>query len=308
MRRAQGLLGALGRHVCRQTAPAPAPPPLPLQHPRLPALLASSAVLSELAARAHGLRHQPALRCLARFALDVSLGCLFAFLLLRHAEAAAAAVRYVGATLTQSQLLRLSTWLGGAQPWGLKLHRPLSEALAEGGAQFARLCATLGAAASPLTPPALARLAWAGPLLGASMQAALLCDALSLLFLPLTALDALCAAWLRVHAAGIRNLYLKLYRPQHQPVSGRGAYRLERLTVGALLLTPLLALAPTLAAFGACARALAAPPRAARAALRGMPGAGGRVVKAASALWRGGGRGEEVWMEVVSSNVYRMRP
>ena len=232
---------------------------------------------------------------------------LFAMLLLRHAEATALALRYAAATLTQSQPLRLSAWLGGARPWGLKLHAPLCEALSEGGAQFSRLCAELGTRTAPLTHPALLWLAWTGPCLGATMQAALLCDALALLFLPLTILDALCALWMRVHAAGIRNLYSKLYRPQSKP-AGLLTYRLERLTVGALLLTPLLALAPTLAAFGACARVLAMPPRAARAALRGLPGAGGRLRRRAAALWRGRGAERELWFEVVSAGVYRLRP
>ena len=150
-------------------------------------------------------------------------------------------------------------------------------------------------------------LAWTGPSLGATMQAALLCDVLALLFLPLTILDALCALWMRVHAAGIRNLYSKLYRPQGK-AAGRRAFRLERLTVGALLLTPLLALAPTLAAFGACARVLAMPPRAGRGALRGLPGVWGGLRRGAEALWRGRGAGKELWFEVVSAGVYRLRP
>jgi hypothetical protein len=108
-------------------------------------------------------------------------------------------------------------------------------------------------------------------------QAALAADALGLLLLPLTIQRAAAAAWLTLHCAGIGNLWRKLYRPAAlreaaaaAPAAGgrREAYRVERLTVGALLLTPLLLLAPTLAAFGMLVAALAALPTAARAVLR----------------------------------------
>jgi hypothetical protein len=95
--------------------------------------------------------------------------------------------------------------------------------------------------------------------------------------LPLTVQHAAAAAWLALHCAGIGNLWRKLYRPAAlreaaaaTPAAGgrREAYRVERLTVGALLLTPLLLLAPTLAAFGMLVAALAALPTAACASLR----------------------------------------
>ncbi len=93
---------------------------------------------------------------------------------------------------------------------------------------------------------------------------------------------AAASAWLALHWAGIGNLWRKLYRPAAlreaaaaAPAAGRDreAYRVERLTVGALLLTPLLLLAPTLLAFAALVASLAAVPAAARAALRATPAA-----------------------------------
>jgi hypothetical protein len=107
-------------------------------------------------------------------------------------------------------------------------------------------------------------------------------DCIALLTLPLTVQRAAASAWLALHWAGIKNLWRKLYRPAAlreaaaaPPAGGarNEAYRVERLTIGALLLTPLLLLAPTLAAFGALVTALAALPAAARAALRAAPAA-----------------------------------
>lgn len=100
--------------------------------------------------------------------------------------------------------------------------------------------------------------------------------------LPLAAQRMAVRAWLALHLAGIRNLWRKLYRPAAlreaaaaQPAAAGGleAYRVERLTVGTLLLTPLLVLAPTLAAFGLLIAALAAVPTAARLALQRAPAA-----------------------------------
>jgi hypothetical protein len=113
-------------------------------------------------------------------------------------------------------------------------------------------------------------------------QVALLSDVIALLMLPLAAQRMAARAWLALHLAGIRNLWRKLYRPAAlreaaaaQPAGAGGpeAYRVERLTIGTLLLTPLLLLAPTLAAFGLLITALAAAPAAARLALQHAPAA-----------------------------------
>lgn len=108
---------------------------------------------------------------------------------------------------------------------------------------------------------------------------ALAADAVALLTLPLALQRAAVSGWLSLHWAGISNLWRKLYRPAAlreaaaAPVVGgrREPYRVERLTVGALLLTPLLLLAPTLLAFGALVAALSAVPLTVRAALRALP-------------------------------------
>ena len=100
--------------------------------------------------------------------------------------------------------------------------------------------------------------------------------------LPLAAQRMATRAWLALHLAGIRNLWRKLYRPAAlreaaaaRPAGAGGleAYRVERLTIGTLLLTPLLLLAPTLAAFGLLVSLLAAAPFTARLLLRHAPAA-----------------------------------
>ena len=93
----------------------------------------------------------------------------------------------------------------------------------------------------------------------------------ALLALPLAALRLVASAWLSLHVAGIRNLWRKLYRPTAATQAQTEAYRVERLTVGALLLTPLLLLAPTLLVYGGLIAVLAALPAGARAALRTAP-------------------------------------
>ena len=100
--------------------------------------------------------------------------------------------------------------------------------------------------------------------------------------LPLAVQRMATRAWLALHLAGIGNLWRKLYRPaalreaaaaQTAAAGGPEAYRVERLTIGTLLLTPLLLLAPTLVAFGLLIAALAAVPAAARLALQRAPAA-----------------------------------
>jgi len=142
---------------------------------------------------------------------------------------------------------RGATWLMAARPLGIKLHEPLCASL---GALLLHLVHHFSAAGLLLVPvlqPALVLLSRAG-VLGITAQFSLAADAIALLTLPLLALQALARAWLRLHWAGIFNLWRKLYRP---PPSQHVAYRVERLTVGALLLTPLLLLVPTLLAYAA---------------------------------------------------------
>ena len=100
--------------------------------------------------------------------------------------------------------------------------------------------------------------------------------------LPLAVQRMATRAWLALHLAGIRNLWRKLYRPAAlreaaaAPPAGAGgpeAYRVERLTIGTLLLTPLLLLAPTLGAFGLLVALLAAAPLTARLVLQRAPAA-----------------------------------
>ncbi len=239
-------------------------------------------------------------------------------------------MRHATAVLLQRLPASGARWLWGAKPFGVKLHAPLCEALSVAVLRFAATTAVAGAHAAPLTRPALRVLATCG-VAGASMQvctrhelrvqqhrashtcpcaqAALLADALSVLALPLAGLRVVATAWMALHLAGISNLWRKLYRPSAagaQPRTGGGGvetYRVERLTVGALLLTPLLLLAPTLAAYGALIAALTALPAGAQAALRATPAAlralpWGRL--AATLLMLGGSRrSANAWLEPV---------
>ena len=180
-------------------------------------------------------------------ALDVAAGCLAERVLRAHADSLAlflhAAVALVFLRLPE----RGATWLMAARPLGIKLHEPLCASL---GAFLLNLAHHFSAAGLLLVPglqPGVVLLSRAG-VLGITAQFSLAADALALLTLPLLALQALSRAWLRLHWAGISNLWRKLYRP---PPSQHVAYRVERLTVGALLLTPLLLLAPTLLAYTA---------------------------------------------------------
>ena len=111
-------------------------------------------------------------------------------------------------------------------------------------------------------------------------------DIIALTMLPLAAQRMATRAWLALHVAGIRNLWRKLYRPAAlreaaaaRPAGAGGveAYRVERLTIGTLLLTPLLLLAPTLAAFGLLVTVLAALPFTTRLLLQHAPGALRRI-------------------------------
>jgi hypothetical protein len=266
--RACGLLCALAPHACAAPLlPPPAAPPPPGALLRLAERAGrGSAIARELAARLR-LCGSPAGGLLLAALLDVALGCLCGELLGRHAEAAGAAARSSSAALLQRLPARSAAWLASAKPMGVKLHLPLCESLSDGLRRFAVANAAAGDAVAPHTLPMLRVLARAGAL-GASAQAALLADAVGAVAAPLALLRRLAAAWLTLHAAGIRNLYRKLYRP----CGAAEAYRLERLTVGALLLTPLLLLAPTLGAYCAVVTSLAAVPAAARWVLMRAPG------------------------------------
>lgn len=160
--------------------------------------------------------------------------------------------------------VRGAAWLIAAKPAGVKLHEPLCVALSTALVRFAGACASLNRA-SALARPAVVCLAAAG-VAGASMQAAVLSDVVSLVTLPLEALRLVARRWLRLHVAGLCNLWRKLYRG-----SGAEAYRVERLTMGALLLAPMVLLAPTLCAYAALVAALSAPCSILRTALRGAP-------------------------------------
>ena len=125
-------------------------------------------------------------------------------------------------------------------------------------------------------------------------QAALVADIISLTMLPLAAQRMATRAWLSLHLAGIRNLWRKLYRPAAlreaaaaRPAGAGGpeAYRVERLTIGTLLLTPLLLLAPTLAAFGLLVALLAAVPFTARLLLQHAPTALRRLPRGLAATF-----------------------
>ena len=189
----------------------------------------------------------------------------------------------------------------GAKPLGIKLHEPLCLALGEAVLYCASVCDAASDAAAPMAARVVLWLARAGAM-GFSFQArppephsrtrhrlrsglaqvALLSDVIAVSMLPLAAQRIATRAWLALHLAGIRNLWRKLYRPAAlreaaaaHPAGAGGpeAYRVERLTIGTLLLTPLLLLAPTLAAFGLLIAALAAVPAAARLTLQRVPAA-----------------------------------
>jgi len=267
--RAQRLLCSLAAHACVDSQPIAAPlcrlsGLLPLER-RLSAAR-SCALAGELAARLRLCSASSGVNLLLAALLDVVLGCCVGLLLARHRVAAGESFRWAAATLMQRLPARLAAWLAGAKPLGVKLHLPLCESLSDGLSRFAASCDAAGCLAAPYTDPLLRLLSAAGAL-GVTAQAALLADAVALATLPLALLRRLAAAWLTLHSAGIRNLYQKLYRPR----AAAEAYRLERLTVGALLLTPLMLLAPTLGAYCAIVSCLAAAPAAARAALMRGP-------------------------------------
>jgi len=250
LQRALSYIDAAAPHTCQQP-----PPPLPCS-PAPPRF--TSALLSELARLTH-----PSL-------IDVAVGLCFGALLLRNLDAAERTVRVYTAQVLHVAPAAVAHWLLAAKPLGVKLHAPLCEALSVAVLHFAAAVAEAGVLAAPLTRPALRALAWSGAL-GASLQLAMLADALALLALPLAALRLVASAWLSLHVAGIRNLWRKLYRPTAATQAQTEAYRVERLTVGALLLTPLLLLAPTLLVYGGLIAVLAALPAGARAALRTAP-------------------------------------
>jgi hypothetical protein len=216
----------------------------------------------------------------------------------RHHEAAAHSLCSWLAVMLQGGPVGTARWFLGAKPLGVKLHAQLCQALSAALLHFAQANAAAGTRLAPLASPALRLLAGAGrlPLLGGlSMQLALLADALLLLGAPLLALRAVAAAWLRLHWAGVTNLWRKLYRPAAQLPQ---AFRMERLTVGSLLLTPLLLLAPTLCAYGAAVASLAAVPLAGRLWLKWASAAGTALpLRAAQTP---AARPASVWMEPMS--------
>ena len=232
-----------------------------------------SAIVGELAARYYVLRQAerpPTLLFL--LLLDWLAGAAVHRALGRHHQVAAHAVRVWLAALLQGGPSGPARWFVGAKPLGVKLHAQLCQALSAALLQFAHANAVAGARLAPLASPAVRLLAASGrlPLLGGlSIQLAVLADALFILDAPLLALRAVAAAWLRLHWAGVTNLWRKLYRPAAEQHPRPQAFRMERLTVGSLLLTPLLLLAPTLCAYGAAVAALAAVPLACRALLKG---------------------------------------
>jgi len=310
--RALQLLGALAPHACHRAE---------LHSAREPSLSrrrgrrSQSSTLSWLAALREAGQQPPAAFLL--LALDVALGLTASRWLRPRLPSLEKRLTALSAQVLLSAPLRGAAWLREAQPLGVKLHPPLCEAFSDAIMVFAKCLSALGRHVTPLTPPALAALCAAG-CLGITLQAALLADAVGVCALPLYALRAIARAWLALHAAGIRNLYVKLYRPRAQQASrdgdGQQRYRMERLTVGALLLTPLLLLAPTLAAYALLVAALAAPPAAARLALRELPSLLDAAFWRCVVLWRSG-LGREAWLTPVLMHdgasleraVYRLR-
>lgn len=244
-------LVAFAQHDCRPTARAATP---------------SSALAAECL-----LRLSPPGRSLRSTALDAGLGLALGAVLALHVGAASTLLCDGLATLHQRWLERGAAWLATTKPAGVKLHAPLCAGLSAALASFVSACVSLGRLTAPCARPALALVALAG-CAGASAQLSLASHGASLAGAPLLLLRRCARAWLRLHAAGLRNLWVKLYRPQ-RGAEGPQALRVERLTVGALLLTPMLLLAPTLCAYAALAEFAAMPVAVARAALRGAPAA-----------------------------------
>ena len=239
--------------------------------------------------------------------LDWLAGTAVHLALGRRHEAVSHALCSWLAALLQGGPAGTARWFVGAKPLGVKLHAQLCQSLSAALLHFAQANAAAGARLVPLASPAVRVLAGVGriPLLGGlSMQLALLADALLLLGAPLLALRAVAAAWLRLHWAGMTNLWRKLYRPAAQ-LPRPQAFRMERLTVGSLLLTPLLLLAPTLCAYGAAVAVLAAVPLAGRAWLKGASvGGTACLLRAAQAPER---RPASAWMEPMPGDTRVMR-
>jgi N-acetylglucosaminyl transferase component (Gpi1) len=315
LQRVLQILDAMAPHVCVDPCKSTAVHSLARlmqSQAHVRACWPQSAVCSELAVRADVVRKGPGshLHTLALLlCADWLCGAALSHVLLNHQQMVTQLVNHGVAALMQRAPAGTAHWFWGAKPLGIKLHAHVCQALSTALLQFAHANAVAGTHAARCTAPALRLLAAAGclPFLGGlSMQCALLADMLLLLGLPLMALRAVAFAWLHLHWAGIKNLHHKLYRP---PASSTPPpFRMERLTVGSLLLAPLLLLAPTLCAYGAVVALLAALPIVGGSCVRVAPQSAAFVLAALLSRLQTRSCAASAWMEPhTHANVMRLR-
>lgn len=194
-------------------------------------------------------------------------GLALAVLAVRHAEAVAAGVALPAAWVRSSFLLPGLTELEGS-PLGIKLHTQLSVSLGSMTRGLLGLGGRAGALAAPFSVGTVHAAALLSGAFGLPMALALAADALRLAALPVSLAFLLHCQLLRLQLRAVRSMWSLLcgrwknIRPGRPDVSSPEEFVVEHVIVGALLLTPLLLLLPTVAlhaAFLGCAHhALAA--------------------------------------------------
>ena len=194
-------------------------------------------------------------------------GLALAVLAVRHAEAVAAGVALPATWVRSSLLLPGLAELEGS-PLGIKLHTQLSVSLSSMTRGLLGLSGRAGTLAEPFFVGAVHAAALLSGAFGLPMALALAADALRLAALPVSLAFLLHRQllWLQLRAA--RSMWSLLrgrwknIRPGRPDVRSPEEFIVEHVIVGALLLTPLLLLLPTVAlhaAFLGCAHhALAA--------------------------------------------------
>ena len=189
---------------------------------------------------------------LAAAVADALGGLALAVLAVRHAETVAAGVALPAAWVRDALLLPGLAELEGS-PLGIKLHTQLSASLGSMTRGLLGLSGSAGALVAPFSADAVRAAALLSGAFGLPMALALAADAIRLAALPVSLAFLLHRQLLRLQLRAARSMWSLLrgrwknIRPGRPDVRSPEEFIVEHVIVGALLLTPLLLLLPTVA-------------------------------------------------------------